>query len=656
MSQKFDNFNFHPQFVNPQGGAPGTITIAQAGIPVAGSPVSGLNFTNPATPVTISGGVATVNLFGDGTTVAFAPIGSAPNADGASIDGSGNITLQPASAAYGGLVTTAAQSFAGAKAFTGTITVPTIYGANTGGATLNLYGNSVDANHGTVKVNGTANFSSAINLLTASNINWPSGSYANDNGSGTATFYGVNAATISNGGGSSFTLDSAGDASVNASAGNVYLAAATGYAVKANPGITLPAGNTGTGLAWADGASENTDGYGTLTISANSIDLTTTLGVVRLDAASQLQWADGPVIQSDGSNNLDVTANNVNISNNLVISSPGGQIQFHNGGTLQSDDFGNIAVGGNLVITGGQITFGDGSGFTDTGSGAIQVGGNLYFYSSGQTISWTGGAGLSTDGAGTLDLNGSLISLNAIVRQNDGNIIEWGNGGTLSASGGGLQFNGSSSSYYKTSAGTLTLSGSSAGGTVIGYGGSTAATFGSTNTISTATTFSVGATMNGLNKVQGTGAALQIAQASPNSAVSASSTVALRANSSSAHLELSENAGTYYQVGTTYSQSIIGGGAVTQFVPAASNAQVIFTASSNVTSLGISTTGAYAGQMVTLLLRQGTSVYTWPTAFGNCKLVGGTFAKTSTASSVDSITFRFDGTSWWEMCRSLNES
>ena len=85
----------------------GTISIA-GGTPGAGkvltSDANGLGtWTTPA-------GVTTM-----------AAIGSTPNANGATISGV-NLNLEPASASYGGIVTTGAQTFAGAKTFSPTLT------------------------------------------------------------------------------------------------------------------------------------------------------------------------------------------------------------------------------------------------------------------------------------------------------------------------------------------------------------------------------------------------------------------------------------------------------------------------------------------------------------------------------------------------------
>lgn len=58
----------------------------------------------------------TVNGVPFGTSITLAPIGAAPNANAATIVGS-VLNLQPASAAFGGVVTTGAQTFAGVKNF-----------------------------------------------------------------------------------------------------------------------------------------------------------------------------------------------------------------------------------------------------------------------------------------------------------------------------------------------------------------------------------------------------------------------------------------------------------------------------------------------------------------------------------------------------------
>jgi hypothetical protein len=67
-------------------------------------------------------GLASWSSSSGGGISALANIGSTPNANGATISGS-NLNLEPASASYGGVVTTTAQTFAGAKTFNSDIKV-----------------------------------------------------------------------------------------------------------------------------------------------------------------------------------------------------------------------------------------------------------------------------------------------------------------------------------------------------------------------------------------------------------------------------------------------------------------------------------------------------------------------------------------------------
>jgi hypothetical protein len=66
---------------------------------------------------------------GGGGVTTMAAIGATPNANGATISGS-TLNLEPASASFGGVVTTGAQTFAGNKTFTGIIN----HGASLGNA------------------------------------------------------------------------------------------------------------------------------------------------------------------------------------------------------------------------------------------------------------------------------------------------------------------------------------------------------------------------------------------------------------------------------------------------------------------------------------------------------------------------------------------
>jgi hypothetical protein len=67
--------------------------------------------------------------------VSLAAVGSSPSANGASIAGQ-VLTLQPADATHPGLVTTGAQTIAGAKTFSGAISASNLSGTNTGDVTI----------------------------------------------------------------------------------------------------------------------------------------------------------------------------------------------------------------------------------------------------------------------------------------------------------------------------------------------------------------------------------------------------------------------------------------------------------------------------------------------------------------------------------------
>jgi hypothetical protein len=89
------------------------------------------------------------------------------------------------------------------------------------------------------------------------------------------------------------------------------------------------------------------------------------------------------------------------------------------------------------------------------------------------------------------------------------------------------------------------------------------------------------------------------------------------------------------QYGST-EQVLTGSGAVAAFDPTAGSI-IVFTATNNVASLTMSTTGAQPGQFVYLVLRQGGGAFTWPTTIGNVKMPGGSFTKTSAAASIDTF-------------------
>lgn len=105
-----------------------------------------LKAPNTAGIATITPGVSgfVINQ-GSHDAVTLAAVGAAPNADGASLSGQ-QLTLQPASASFPGLVTTGTQSLAGAKTFTTSISSPNhiVTGATSGAFTLNAAATTTD--------------------------------------------------------------------------------------------------------------------------------------------------------------------------------------------------------------------------------------------------------------------------------------------------------------------------------------------------------------------------------------------------------------------------------------------------------------------------------------------------------------------------------
>jgi hypothetical protein len=93
-----------------------------------------------------SGAPSWATLAGGVTTMAA--IGSVPNANGASISGT-TLTLQPANASFGGVITTGTQTIAGAKTFNSDLTINSITAGQGGGAQTSntAFGNGALANN-----------------------------------------------------------------------------------------------------------------------------------------------------------------------------------------------------------------------------------------------------------------------------------------------------------------------------------------------------------------------------------------------------------------------------------------------------------------------------------------------------------------------------
>ncbi len=149
-------------------GSNGNVLIANSaaanGIQWAPAVVAAAPFTYTTATRTLTAATATNSVAGflsaaDHTTFAsavttMAAIGAVPNANGASISAA-TLTLQPASASFGGIVTTGAQTFAGVKTFP----TPIFTGdanASTGNILISTIGKGLQVKTGTNAKIGTA--------------------------------------------------------------------------------------------------------------------------------------------------------------------------------------------------------------------------------------------------------------------------------------------------------------------------------------------------------------------------------------------------------------------------------------------------------------------------------------------------------------------
>jgi hypothetical protein len=125
--------------------------------------------TNPRFPVVSAAG-------GGGGVTTMANIGAAPNAAGASISGN-TLTLQPANASFGGVLTNTTQTIAGEKTFTDSIVfsnmTPITWGTNSGSPALVLF-RSISETYGWGLTSGQMNFFMPSNV--SYNYRWRNGS------------------------------------------------------------------------------------------------------------------------------------------------------------------------------------------------------------------------------------------------------------------------------------------------------------------------------------------------------------------------------------------------------------------------------------------------------------------------------------------------
>jgi len=280
----------------------GTITIQPAA--AAGTYTLTLPTTDGASGEflqTNGSGVLTWVAGGSGVTT-MAAIGSSPNANGATISGS-TLNLEPASASFGGVVTTGTQTIAGNKTFTGVSVFgsPTVPAGNVQvGGTIWVSGGAGSTYYGVH--DGTNQLTLAPTAMTFAGIGSGSIGYASGvmNIQGNATYSTVvndNSADVD------FRLEGDGDANlIFADAGNDKVGIGT-----ASPTTKLHvagrfAATQGTDVASAAGAI-------TLSTNGNTFEITGTAAITLISNAGWVNGSEINLIFTSTATLTDGTAN-----------------------------------------------------------------------------------------------------------------------------------------------------------------------------------------------------------------------------------------------------------------------------------------------------------------------------------------------------------
>ena len=258
----------------------------------------GINTTAPSERLNVvgnglfTGTLTASNLSGTNTgDVTLAAVGAVPNANAASLSGQ-VLTIQPASASFPGVVTTATQSFAGDKTFTGNIAAANLSGTNTGDQTITLTGDVTGSGNGsfaatiandavtnakladmptlTIKGNNTGGVAGPTDL-TVSQVNTMLGTIVNPmTTQGDVIYGGVSGLPTRLGIGTGNQVLMAQGNSTTPSWRGVYQAPAPNY-IAANPNFEV---NTAGWVTYANTAQPTpvtgTGGSPTITLSASS--------------------------------------------------------------------------------------------------------------------------------------------------------------------------------------------------------------------------------------------------------------------------------------------------------------------------------------------------------------------------------------------------
>lgn len=393
-------------------GAANQIVFGQTATPVNKWKVAGIDWTMPAAQGganTIlnndgSGNLTWIANSGASAVTSIGTFGSTPNSAGGSI--SANVlTLQPANGTNPGGVSTAAQTLAGAKTFSGGIFVGTTQFA------VNTSGNITKIN------NVTTSFPGSQGGI---------GSVLNNNGSGTLTWSNILTDTSTNASvnyGSRFLADSSANTSVDWQNRLVKDSGGTTRLTWSTSGLSANAGNftidtsgnitklnnVTTSFPGSQGGANtilNNDGAGTLTwITNTGASAATSIGALDAQAAN----ANGLALVSNVLSAQSADATHPGMVNNTTQTFSGTKTDTVWNATTQYNFGGNFfasqdATNTSVFVGNGTKPTATGTGETITGYGAghsTLTGNNNTIYGAGSGVGLTSGAGNTVVGQST---------------------------------------------------------------------------------------------------------------------------------------------------------------------------------------------------------------------------------------------------------------
>ncbi len=321
---------------------------------------------------------------------ALASIGSTANANGASISGS-TLTLQPANDTYGGVVTTAAQTFAGDKTFNANIVSNGVKVGNVGGSNNVLVGSNA------MNTTTTSNFNTAIGAYTLTSIT----SGQNNIAVGYSSLY--NHTT----GSENVAI---GNAALNAQTSGGYNVAVGNKALKSS---TTSTKNTAlgywSGYSLTTGSGNTTLGYYAGSYIGSSGTLANTTGsnstYIGYNTSPLADGDDNEVVISGGASNRTV---GLGTNSTLIGNSSTTKAQIMGALTLPNTTASTSSTTGALIVAGG-------AGI----AGNLNVGGNTVFTGTIEIDGGSPGAGkvLVSDANGlaswSANSNGGVSSVTA---------------------------------------------------------------------------------------------------------------------------------------------------------------------------------------------------------------------------------------------------